>query len=362
MRVPVFGAALLLAISISQSAFSQSKSNLPPCSASIWVRWHLCFGEITYLSGTKYVGEFRDGKANGQGTSTHKNGEKYVGEHRDSEHNGWGTYTWADGTKYVGEFRNDQPNGRGTLTFPDGRKYVGGFRDGKRNGQGTYTSPNGPKYVGEWHDGKFYGQGTLEYTSGSKYVGEWRDAKRNGQGTYTSADGRKYVGDWRDGKRYGFGKEFDASGRVTYQGYWVAGTYFGKSPPPSMAGTRVKLVKEGGTYAVPVLINGTLTLNFTVDSGASDVMVPADVVITLMRTGTITDKDFIGKQRYRLADGRTIDSRLFIIRSLKVGNKTVRNVRGSVAGVEGSLLLGQSFLGKFKSWSMDNTRHELVLE
>jgi predicted aspartyl protease len=129
-----------------------------------------------------------------------------------------------------------------------------------------------------------------------------------------------------------------------------------------MAGTRVKLVKKGGTYAVPVLINGILTLKFTVDSGASDVTVPADVVITLMRTGTISKKDFVGKQRYRLADGRIIESRLFIIRSLKVGKKTVRNVRGSVAGVEGSLLLGQSFLSKFKSWSMDNTRHELVLE
>jgi predicted aspartyl protease len=34
--------------------------------------------------------------------------------------------------------------------------------------------------------------------------------------------------------------------------------------------------KDGGTYAVPVLINDTITLDFTVDSGASAVVVPAD--------------------------------------------------------------------------------------
>jgi hypothetical protein len=37
-------------------------------------------------------------------------------------------------------------------------------------------------------------------------------------------------------------------------------------------------------------------------------------------------------------------------------------VRGSVASSQGSPLLGQSFLNRFKSWSMDNTKHELLLE
>jgi len=34
------------------------------------------------------------------------------------------------------------------------------------------------------------------------------------------------------------------------------------------------LVQDGGTFAVPVTINGQLTLIFVVDSGASDVSVP----------------------------------------------------------------------------------------
>jgi predicted aspartyl protease len=47
---------------------------------------------------------------------------------------------------------------------------------------------------------------------------------------------------------------------------------------------------------------------------------------------------------------------------LKVGDQTITNVRASIADVNGSLLLGQSFLNKFKSWSQDNATHELVLQ
>ena len=125
--------------------------------------------------------------------------------------------------------------------------------------------------------------------------------------------------------------------------------------------TIVPMVPEGGTFVVPVRINDQITLKFVIDSGASDVSVPADVVMTLLRTGTITDADFLGTQKYRLADGSTVPSQQFVIRSLKVGDRTLNDVTGSVAPVEGSLLLGQSFLHRFKSWSIDNQREALIL-
>jgi clan AA aspartic protease (TIGR02281 family) len=126
--------------------------------------------------------------------------------------------------------------------------------------------------------------------------------------------------------------------------------------------TEVTLKKDGGTFVVPVLINGAITLDFTLDSGAADVTVPADVFSTLVRTGTISDEDITGDQTYVLANGTNTKSVTFTIRSLKVGDKLVENVRGSVAPAQGSLLLGQSFLEHFKSWSFDNTRHQLILE
>jgi len=125
---------------------------------------------------------------------------------------------------------------------------------------------------------------------------------------------------------------------------------------------RVKMVSNGGVFRVPVLINNALTLNFFVDSGASDVSIPADVFLTLMRTGTVKESDFIGTKKYLLADGSTVSSRTFILRSLKVGDRTVTDVRASITKVNGPLLLGQSFLNNFKSWSQDNVKRELVLQ
>jgi clan AA aspartic protease (TIGR02281 family) len=134
------------------------------------------------------------------------------------------------------------------------------------------------------------------------------------------------------------------------------------SPQRSAPGSLIQMKKQGGTYVVPVLINNAITLDFTVDSGAADVTIPEDVVSTLIRTGTIKATDLIGEQTYVLADGSKVKSKTFRIRSLRVGDRVLENVTGSVAGRNGSLLLGQSFLGRFKFWSIDNSRHALVLE
>jgi predicted aspartyl protease len=134
--------------------------------------------------------------------------------------------------------------------------------------------------------------------------------------------------------------------------------------PQSRARTtfEVALEKRNGVLVVPVLINDKIPLDFIIDSGASDVSVPADVVLPLMRTGTLTGADFTGTNTYTLADGSQVPSQTFRIRSLKVGDMVLENVAGSVASVNGELLLGQSFLSRFKSWSIDNRRQVLVLQ
>jgi tetratricopeptide (TPR) repeat protein len=133
--------------------------------------------------------------------------------------------------------------------------------------------------------------------------------------------------------------------------------------PSAISGaTVVPMVPEGGTFVVPVRINDQITLKFVIDSGVSDVSVPADVVMTLLRTGTNTNEDFLGAKKYRMADGSTVPSQQFVIRSLKVGDRTLNDVTGSIAPVEGSLLLGQSFLRRFKSWSIDNQSEALILK
>src|SRR5579883_1475602 len=125
--------------------------------------------------------------------------------------------------------------------------------------------------------------------------------------------------------------------------------------------TDVALKNAAGTYVVPVRINGVFSLDFIVDSGASDVLLPADVVLTLVRTKTITADDFIGDSEYALADGSTLKSARFVLRQLQVGALTIDHVTASIGSVNSQPLLGDSFLSRFASWSIDNSRHVLRL-
>ena len=241
----------------------------------------------------------------------------------------------ADGD-YVGEWRDNRANGQGTLTWPDGNKYVGQFHDGSISGQGVLAWANGDKYAGEFHGGKMDGIGTLVWSNGQKYVGRFNSGAMTGQGTMFAADGSVVS---------------------------LATTTPSLSPIENQesSGEEVLLKENRGIFVVPVEINGVTTLDFAVDSGASTVTVPRNVYDTLVRTGTINDSDIIGQGTILLADGSKSKLPVFRIRSLKVGDKTIKNVIATVLPLGGQLLLGQSFLARFKSWSLDNKKHVLLL-
>jgi len=123
----------------------------------------------------------------------------------------------------------------------------------------------------------------------------------------------------------------------------------------------VQLQLEGGTYVVPVLLNHKIIRSFTIDSGSADVSIPEEVFTLLIRSGTVAQQDLLDTRRYRLADGSEQTSRRFLIRSLRVGSVELRDVVASVVPEGGELLLGQSFLSRLSSWSIDNDRHTLAL-
>lgn len=143
----------------------------------------------------------------------------------------------------------------------------------------------------------------------------------------------------------------------------LAGIKVAQTPSTREGGvTEVPLEHYGGTFKVPVLINDVMMLHFTVDSGASSVTIPMDVASTLVRTGTIDASDIGSEGKCILADGSETRCDKVRIRKLKVGGHVVQNVDGVVVDVKGDLLLGQSFLRRFKSWSIDNNRQALILE
>ena len=78
----------------------------------------------------------------------------------------------------------------------------------------------------------------------------------------------------------------------------------------------ITMEQDGGVFVVPVRFNDVITLNAIVDSGAAHVSVPNDIVLTLIRTKTITAEDFLGQQTYVLADGSKVPSQMFRIKSL----------------------------------------------
>ncbi len=247
-----------------------------------------------------------------------------------------GAFTFSNGDRYVGEFRNDKPGGLGSYTFSNRDQYVGEFADGAMSGKGVYTFANGDKYTGSFRNGNKvgYGRGVLTYTDGSQYAGEFLDGRQNGIGTYTYTNGRQLAGRFADDRYVG---------------------------PATTAPEEVHLEKKAGVLTVPVTVNGRERLNFVIDSGASDVIIPRDVADALLRTGTLTTSDITGKRTYALADGSKSEGITFRFRSLQVGSIVAENVPASISPANGgALLLGQSFLERF-TWSIDNGRQVLIL-
>jgi clan AA aspartic protease (TIGR02281 family) len=132
--------------------------------------------------------------------------------------------------------------------------------------------------------------------------------------------------------------------------------------PQTTATIEVPMVRRNGIFAVPVVINHSVTINFVVDSGASHVSIPLEVFQSLKDAGTIGDTDMRGEVTYMLADGTQKNLKTLQLKSLTVSSVTLANVASAVSDRASPPLLGMSFLGRFKGWSVDNQRHLLVLK
>jgi clan AA aspartic protease (TIGR02281 family) len=139
-------------------------------------------------------------------------------------------------------------------------------------------------------------------------------------------------------------------------------------PPPLAAPTaaapasgEIALEQDGGEYRVSGRVNGELTVRFLFDSGASVVALPQDLVDTLTKSGAIAASDMLGRSIYVAADGKRHKTTTFMLRRIEVGGHTVTNVTAGVVPARSEPLLGMSFLAKFKSWTLDNQRHVLIV-
>ena len=204
-------------VSQAQTSFG----NLPVCQGNDVSKWSNCFGTKTDPSGTKYVGEFKGGKRNGQGTFIFANGNKYVGEWREDKYNGLGTIYASSGTAILEGIWSDdrfvrsapllqasianqtsaaaavQPN-IPTSNLP---ACQGSNTSYWSNCFGTETNAGGTKFIGEFISGRKHGKGQYIWENGDKFVGDYSNNQRNGLGIDYLANGQiKDSGTFRDGR------------------------------------------------------------------------------------------------------------------------------------------------------------------
>jgi hypothetical protein len=221
-------------------------------------------GTFQYSDGTVYSGEWKNGKSNGQGTSSCEE-HSYTGGWKNDEENGFGKYTVADGSFYEGKWKNGSANGYGIFTDTNKTSHIGYWKNGVEHGEGIYLDnrnkdssfvgiwknghifildhlvatetkegswscknglfngkgeksyswdhlKNGEeytglfiKYSGDFKNGWPWGSGIMIYANGDMYTGELVKANRQGQGICTYPDGTKYEGEWKNDEPNGKG-------------------------------------------------------------------------------------------------------------------------------------------------------------
>ena len=128
------------------------------------------------------------------------------------------------------------------------------------------------------------------------------------------------------------------------------------------ARTTAQFHRMGGVFVLPAVINGSTKSYFIVDSGAANVQIPEEVTDEMKRAGTLADSDFLGQRRFTLADGSGLQQRVFRLKSLQIGDRTMENVLAAVGPPRSRALLGQSFLRRLSWWKIDNVKNVMEFE
>ncbi len=157
---------------------------------------------------------------NGQGTFAYPDGSKYDGQFTDGRLEGLGTWYFTNGDRYVGTFRNNFPHGNGTLYTADGAVTIGEWKEGEytgasasrpaelgciagncQDGHGTYVFRDATAtYSGTFVDARPEGHGVIRYVNGDRYEGEWLKGAFHGTGTLFRRDGSQVQGIWQEGQ------------------------------------------------------------------------------------------------------------------------------------------------------------------
>lgn len=131
---------------------------------------------------------------------------------------------------------------------------------------------------------------------------------------------------------------------------------------PAVESNIVKMRHDRGTYYIPLIVNG-VEMEFIFDTGASIISISAAEAIFMLRHGKLSDDDILGTSYFSDATGTISEGTMINLREVKIGTRTLNNVKASVVhNLEAPLLLGQSALNQFGRIIIDYNQNILILE
>jgi hypothetical protein len=198
-------------------------------------------GIINYLNGYRFDGNFKKGRANGEGIIYDGNGDTIIdGLFKDgllingSLFNRYFTYTGGFKNNTFddyGEYRYNTFNKKimkeKNFYLQDGIEYKGYWKNGKKHGRGVmiYEYDNHKNmtkyYIGEWENDRKNGKGQLFYGKLDYYDGEWKNNARSGLGQIYKNGTLIFNGTWSDDKKSGKGISYNDNGTKLYEGEWL---------------------------------------------------------------------------------------------------------------------------------------------
>jgi hypothetical protein len=119
----------------------------------------------------------------GYGVAVFSDGSKYAGQWNASKPHGFGVFS-AKGLKYVGHWRNGWQDGNGTGYFDNAKTYAGEWKNRRFHGKGCFVVKSGFEGENEEDNPEF---GTFQTYD------ELRHKESTADGDYT------YDGDWKEG-------------------------------------------------------------------------------------------------------------------------------------------------------------------
>jgi hypothetical protein len=112
------------------------------------------YGELTVDGMIKYRGCFNMGMKTNIGMTNNDDGTKYIGNYLNGKIFDFGAFLWKEGHSYYGQWKNEKMDGKGKFTWINGDVFVGTYVNDLKCGEGEYFFADQQSILrGIWQNG-----------------------------------------------------------------------------------------------------------------------------------------------------------------------------------------------------------------